>query len=155
MSRRWIVVTCGVAFVAGMWFALGRYEGVQNANAVTATSPGGDALDPSRKSERKPHFRLPDNGRITVQQSELPQGDEVILALPVAADSIGDAPLPARVVSVDGRVVDVVATKASGKQPGVTVSLDPTWLTQGSYMIQLETKEKSALALRRYVLIIN
>ena len=159
MSRRIIItVSCGMAFFAAIWFTQSRYEGALNDNNPTAIgqdSIGEYALDQNRESEREPHFHLPDSGRITIEQSALPEGDEVIVALPVAADSIGDTPLPTRVVSVDGRVIDVVATQASDNQPSVTVSLDPKWLTQGSYMIQLETREKSALALRRYVLIIN
>ncbi|MFT5441648.1 MAG: hypothetical protein ACI8W3_000689 [Myxococcota bacterium] len=155
MNRRWVAVSCGMAFVAGIWFALGRYESAQSTNAITATSPGSDSRRQALEFEREPHFNFPDTGRITIEHSALPEGDEVILALPLAADSIGDVPLPARVVGVDGRVVDVVANKASGTRPGVTVSLDPTWLTKGSYMIQLETQQDAALALRRYVLIVN
>lgn len=157
MSRRLIALSFGLAFVAGLWFLLDPPESAHNIKAVATSSSGGDALDqnPIVEPMFEPHFQLPDSGRMSVEHSELPGGDKVILGLPLAIDSIGDTPLAVRVVAVDGRVIDVLATQAPGNQPSVTLSLDPTWLTQGSYMIQLETKEKSALPLRRYVLIIN
>ena len=98
MSRRIIItVSCGLAFFAAIWFTQSRYEGALNDNNPTAIgqdSIGEYALDQNRESEREPHFHLPDSGRITIEQSALPEGDEVIVALPVAADSIGDTPLP-------------------------------------------------------------
>lgn len=160
MIRRIITVLCCLALIAAVGFALSQYERaqkneVQNDNSGTTASLVGNPVKQSLKPELKPHYQLPESGRMTIEHSELPEGGEVTLALPLAANSMGDTPLPVRVVSVDGRVVDVVATQAFDDQPSVTVSLDPKWLTKGSYMIQLKTKEKSALALRRYVLIVN
>jgi hypothetical protein len=72
--------------------------------------------------------------------------------LPLADDARGDEPLAARVVSLEGRVLDLEVTPVAGEGGGVQLEIEADWLQPGRYMIQIKTREKSALQLRRFVL---
>ena len=78
-----------------------------------------------------------------------------MLGLGLADDARGSEPLPVRVVSVDGRTLDLIAEPFQGEGTGVQLSIEADWLQPGSYMIQIKTVEKTPLALSRYVVTVE
>ena len=155
MRHRLIIVLGVLVLLAAIGFALGLYERPEKEPLATATPRSLDIADKTLTPEPAPDIQFLDKARLTVAYEELPKHNAITLALSVAADSISNETLPVRVVAVDGRVFDTVASPAPDNPSIVSMSIDSQWLTQGSYMIQLKTQERTALPLRRYVLIIN
>jgi hypothetical protein len=57
-----------------------------------------------------------------------------------------------QIVGVDGRKIEIEANPLPGQDAGLELSVDVDWLKPGQYMVQVRTKEKTPLALRRFVI---
>jgi hypothetical protein len=67
-------------------------------------------------------------------------------------DVRGTGPMPVQIIGVDGRKIEIQANPLPGQGAGLELAVDVDWLKRGRYMVQVRTKEKTPLALRRFVL---
>lgn len=161
MRRRLILVLGSLIILAGIVLAGIGLQGIAFTPELSETPHSNNTAAtvtpiPAEPIQEKPSaIPLPESGRLTIAYSELPRHKAISFALPMIDGAIGDAPLPARVVDIEGRVIDTVVNPVADDPTSATLSLDPDWLTPGRYMIQLRTLEQSALPLRRFVLIIE
>lgn len=80
-----------------------------------------------------------------------PPGRSVPVALALAADPSADpAPLPVRVISGTGALLELDAVVAADRATA-TLDLPRSFLEPGRYLIEVRTTEKSHFPLRRYV----
>ena len=155
--RRWImiIVLCGLGLLAAVAFMPQLSEQSERENSAAVPAPNADVPVTKIAEETPGTIQLPESGRLTIAYSDLPKREALTLALPVTEGAIGDTPLPARIVDVDGRVLDVIVNPVPADPTSATLVLDTEWLAPGRYMIQLRTQDQSALPLRRFVLIIE
>jgi hypothetical protein len=57
-----------------------------------------------------------------------------------------------QIIGVDGRKIEIQANPLPGQGAGLELAVDVDWLKRGRYLVQVRTKEKTPLALRRFVL---
>jgi hypothetical protein len=172
-TNRWLVVAvCGAGLAIVVLYARGPEQGSQresldaakkvaavpandlvpppSADIVTANDPGPSSDPPVDLPA--PYHSIAESGRLSIDSESLREGEVLTIALALADDAHGDEELAVRVVSLDGRTLDVTAMPMDGMGAGVQIAIDADWLQPGSYMIQVKTTEKTPLPLRRYVL---
>lgn len=165
---RWLaigVVAIGVA--SGLWFAVGSSQDtpeivgetpdtLASGQAPIETKPTPMLMPtPEEPVTPPPDYHIERSGRLSLDVSSLPADGVVTFGLALDEDALGGGqdPLPAVVVSAsDGRRLELSATPAGGAQSGARLEIDSAWFEPGLYMIQIRTKEKTALPLLRYVL---
>jgi len=92
----------------------------------------------------------------TVDANALPQDAPVSvdLAVPVRLDAKG-TPLTTRVMS-EGREMLVLDGQIGGPDRNlVRIDVPPGWLSPGSYLIEIQTRERNHFPLRRFALIVD
>ena len=161
-SKHYILLAlCGVIVIAGAWFAFGTQERPEIGDDSAATQPDANARDSNTPSdsasadptpESQTDYRFPENARLSIDSTTLTPGEQVTFGLALSAEELGGDLLDVRVASVDGRATDAVALPLVGDNAGAGVALENDWLKPGRYMIQIRTKAKVALPLRRFVL---
>lgn len=168
-TNRWLIVALsGVGLAIGAWFALGPEQrspdprsgatGLPVNDSSLASSDANNSSEVSDMSLGGPldlptsDHRISESGRLMIEAETLREGDVLTLGLALADAARGDEPLAVRVVSVDGRVLDITAVPMDGKGSGVRLAIDADWLWPGNYMIQVKTIEQTQFPLRRYVL---
>lgn len=170
-NRRLILSLCGIALAASVWFVIGSGRKAQDLVSGVTVVPAkdtnfhsSDADGPSRNLNQPPDtpatpaapdYHIPESGRISIEADALPTGQVLTLGLALADEARGDEPLAVRVVSVDGRVLEITALPMNGKGGGVQLGIDADWLLPGNYMIQIKTVERTQFPLRRYVLVVQ
>jgi hypothetical protein len=89
----------------------------------------------------------------SVVAQELPTARPLTLNLLLPAGLSSAAGLPARILAMDGsRELKLSDAVVGDDRDRVRVQLESAWLTPGRYLIEIETTERSHLALRRYQL---
>ena len=156
-GKRWLIVALsGIGLAIGVWLTLAATREAPDAGEMTAApakEPSPRAADPTASDPLPPpDYHIAERGRLHIGAGTLPKSEVLTLGLALAEDAHGGEPLPVRVVSVDGRRFDAIATPAAGTQRGLRVEIDSDWLKPGLYMIQVSTNERTPLGLRRYVL---
>ena len=99
-----------------------------------------------------PGLRIAARGRLTLERDALPDGGPLTLALDLADDARGSGDRSVRVVSTDGRRIDLTASPLPGSGSGLRLEIDSGFLSPGRYLIEVETVEEHPLRIRRYVL---
>jgi hypothetical protein len=165
---RWLAIGgVALAVAAGAWLGVTRSaddtQVMRESGGAAAPAPAATEPEPvpahRARIDSPPDHHIAEGGRLSLGATSLPEDGVVMfgLALGKAALGEGGEPLSAVIVSAsDGRRLELSATPVAGALPGmesgVRLDVETTWLTPGLYMIQLRTREKSALAVRRYVL---
>lgn len=114
-----------------------------------------DEASPETATESVPtttEVAIAENGRATIDASALPRDVPLTLSLALPGEARGDGIRAARIVSVDGRRLDVQSRPGPGAEGGIQLDIDPTFLRPGRYLVHVETAEKTPLHFRRYVL---
>lgn len=151
-SQVWVAIVAGVVvFAAATWFMRDRSpEGSdttrpETPQAEATAEPGaGDSL-----------HRIDQHGRLSLDVSTLPTTGPLALVLDLPDEARGQGLRTILIVSTDGRRLETTARPLPGQGTGVQVEIDSGFLTQGRYMIEVHTAEKTALPFRRYVLELN
>jgi hypothetical protein len=152
-SQIWVAIVAGVAvFAAATWImrddSPDRLENPPHETVETAAQAELDAgvarIDGS--------IRIPDHGRLSLDLDALPEEGPLALVLDLPDEARGEDPHTLRVVSTDGRRLDTTASALAGAGTGVQLEIDSAFLTRGRYLIEIDTTEKTALQIRRYVL---
>lgn len=164
LQHRVLLALCALLLAVGAWFAIGIDESPEADGESARTMPVAvDARGSNARSDSESHsadllraaqtdYRFPESGRLRIDSGALPPGKRVTFGLALSADELGGQALEARVVSVEGRATDAIALPLAGDDAGAGIALDVDWLKSGTYLIQVRTKEKAALPLRRFVL---
>lgn len=165
---RLIIAVSGVGLAFGTWIAIGPEAKAPDARSKTlegtapgstpshsrvdsgSRAPGNSPYDPLERPV--PDYQIEEGGRLSIDAQALREGAVVTLGLALADEARGDEPLSVRVVSVDGRVLDLSAAPTDAEGGGVQLAIEADWLRPGDYMIQIKTIEKTSFPLRRYVL---
>jgi len=127
----------------GVWCGLGE--------AVAPGVLGGEGRDATAEGPAA-DVRIASGGREVLQLSSLSGAPLVQIALEVEDLARGESLRSARIVSVDGRRLDTVATPLPGAGTGVGLGVDPAFLLPGRYLIEVDTVAQSPLRLQRFVL---
>jgi hypothetical protein len=122
-----------------------------SAPAESAPAPAESSPAPADDSETS-SVRIAEHGRLTLRRSDIPTGEPFPLTLGLPDEARGTGPTSARIVSTDGRRLDLTGRPLPGAGSGIELAIDPAFLLQGRYMIELRTDSKHPLALQRYVL---
>jgi hypothetical protein len=109
--------------------------------------------DPNRQEADRGDFDLAVGETTSISARDLPTDRPLVLKLLLPAALPSAAALPARIISMDGsgelKLPDAVVTTDRDR---VRVQIESGWLSLGRYQIEIETAERSELALRRYPL---
>ena len=150
-NRRFVVtIFVGLAALSlAVWFTLdGSTDGVGSA----ARDGTEITLEGASSSTANSPARLVNHGRLTLEKDALPYEGPLSLALDLPDEARGIGAHAIRIVSLDGRRLETTATPLPGSGTGVQVEIDTAFLSRGRYMIEIDTAEKHALQIRRYVL---
>jgi hypothetical protein len=96
--------------------------------------------------------RIASGGRLRLDADALPKAGPLSLVLELDDESRASGERAVRVVSTDGRRIDLTASALPGSGSGLRLAIDPAFLTPGLYMIEVDTAEAHPLHIRRYVL---
>ena len=97
-------------------------------------------------------LRIAAHGRLTIDHAALPTEGLLNLELDLPDEARGTGTRAVKVISTDGRRTDTLASPLPGAGSGVALEIDPSFLTPGRYMIEIDTEDKHPLQIRRYVL---
>jgi hypothetical protein len=140
LTKGWLMLALAAAALAlAAWFAPSAEQKTLDLGSQSTSLP-------------TPDHSIAERGRLTIDAGSLRQGEVLRLELALADEAHTDEPLAVRVVSIDGRALDLSAVPAGGEGGGVQLVIDADWLQPGSYLIQVTTTEQSPFPLRRYVL---
>ena len=123
-----------------------------NTSPPRSTMAAGAVPPPKSGNIVRSKFRIEEQGRLKIDAESLPESGEITVALAMPNDVRGTDSTPVQIVSVDGRKIEIEANPRPGQDAGLEVAIDVHWLKRGQYMVQVRTKEKTPLALRRFVL---
>ncbi|HIG68435.1 MAG TPA: hypothetical protein EYQ46_00255 [Myxococcales bacterium] len=128
------------------------------ADEMTNASPSPPSMAAGAAPALKPvtlvqsKFAIEEHGRLKIDADSLPESGDVTVALAMPDDVRGTGPMPVQIIGVDGRKIEIQANPLPGQGAGLELAVDVDWLKRGRYMVQVRTKEKTPLALRRFVL---
>ena len=109
--------------------------------------------DPNRPEVERGVFDLTAGETTSIAAQDLPTERPLVLDLLLPAALPNADALPARIISMDGsgelKLPDAVVATDRDR---VRVQIESGWLSPGRYRIEIETAERSQLALRRYPL---
>ena len=88
---------------------------------------------------------------LTLSATSLPAARPLAVDLLFPEPSTSAEPLPARVLALDGRVLEMEAPLGAGRRSAV-IEIPSEWLSPGRYVVEVQTTERSHFPLRRYVL---
>ncbi len=167
-KRRWLV---GVAFCLGAGLLVVAVLRSISVTNVDRTGPVDQAVnesvvrtirvktvdrhptDPGWQKIEQGDFDLIAGETTSIAAQDLPTERPLVLSLLLPASLSNADVLPVRILSMDGsgelKLPNAVVA-ADGDR--VRVQIESGWLSPGSYRIEIETGERSHLALRRYLL---
>ena len=152
----WLAGIGALAVVAiGIWLAASdSQEPAEPAPAVPALAKRAPKPAPSvvAPAVAAPELRIPENGRLILALDALPSDGPLALGLDLSEEARGIGDRTVRIISTDGRRLDTTARQLPGRDSGLRLEIDPSFLSAGRYLIEVDTEEKHALQLRRYVL---
>jgi hypothetical protein len=109
--------------------------------------------DPNRPEVERGVSNLIAGETTSISAQDLTSDSPLVLDLLLPAALPSADALPARIISMDGngelKLPDAVVATDRDK---ARVQIESGWLSAGRYQIEIETTERSQLALRRYVL---
>jgi hypothetical protein len=96
--------------------------------------------------------RLASGERVVFSEGDLAPGQPVVLHLLVPAPPGDVEALSVRLLSVDGRQLETEAVIVGNDRDAARLEFDAAFLSRsGRYLVEMKTKERTHLPLRRYV----
>ena len=109
--------------------------------------------NPNRPEAERGVFDLTAGETTSISAQDLPSERPLVLDLLLPAALPSADALPARIISMDGsRELKLPDAVVAANRDRVRVQIESGWLSPGRYRIEIETAERSELALRRYPL---
>ncbi len=96
--------------------------------------------------------RIPEHGRLSLALADLPSTGAIPLELMLTESPDARDTRSARIVSAEGKRLDVLARRVAGTSSVIQLEIDRNFLSKGLYLIQIEAEDDHPLHLRRYVL---
>ncbi len=158
----WIAGIVGLIAI-GTWLALGgprdsvelRREANVPASIPTPARipiPTVIPVPPKELEVGSPVPRIAAHGRLTIDHATFPNEGLLDLDLELPDEDRGSGERAVKVISTDGRRIDITATPLPGTGSGIRLRIDPGFLTQGRYMIETDSDVEHPLQIRRFVL---
>jgi hypothetical protein len=156
------------AFVVGVLLALGiGYALRPNAER---TAPPDVPAAPAPQAASEPTPAAPDvpappaatgtpiakaGGTLQLDRAAFPASGPVRVSLELPVTSADDSPRPVRLISQpDHRILEISGAVESGRT-AATIAVDSGYLQPGTYLVEMETTERSHFPLRRYFIIVR
>ncbi len=155
----WIAGIAGVIAI-GTWLALGGPQRAPDdssalpdstAPAVSPAAAVEQAATPPELTAKSGQHRIAAGGRLAIDRADLENEAALAVDLELADDARGTGERTVRVVSTDGRRIDLTATPLPGTGTGVHLNIDAGFLTPGRYLVEIDTVDDHPLKIRRYV----
>jgi hypothetical protein len=151
-SQVWVAIVAGVVvFAAATWF-VGDEPPEEPGNTPREARQVESVAGPGTSGSP---LRIEEHGRLSLDVSTLPSAGPLALVLDLPDEARGQDLHTILVVSTDGRRLETTARPLPGQGTGVQLEIESGFLTQGRYLIEVHTAEKTALPFRRYVLELN
>ena len=145
--RLWTIVIAGLTFGC---LALYTYLRAEPIPSMPIRPPSAETTKRAIGTSESP-LRIISGHHATVDRDALPRDGALQLILELSDEARGTGERSARIVSTDGLRINTVARPLPGAGTGVQLEIDPSILTVGRYMIQIDTVENHPLQFRRYV----
>jgi hypothetical protein len=147
-----VILSAAIIFGLATWLAFDD-EDTGAGNSGTATTERADPPEvPTTSAGGEFHVHYRDSPRLEMRVDALPERGPVIAAIELPAESRAEAEQRVRVVAMDGRRLDLLATPLPESAGGIRIEIDPGFLKPGVYMIEVETADLHPLAFRRFFL---
>jgi hypothetical protein len=163
-ARPWLRVLAAFAVGVGLSVGVGLALLRGSADAPPpAPSPAIPAVAPSELAPAlpvpapAPAARPPiEPGKtLRLERAAFPASGPVRVSLGLPEMSADDEPRPVRLISQpDHRILQIRGSLESGRT-AATIEVDPGYLQPGAYLVEMETTERSPLALRRYWIMVR
>lgn len=155
----WIAGIAGLVAI-GTWLAIGETriaperspEANSSSPMPTRAAAPASGVELEVQSTGSGVLRIGAHGRLTIDHDTLPTEGMLTLDLEIPDDARGSGDRAVKFISTDGRRTDTLASPLPGAGAGVRLEIDPSFLTRGRYMIEIETDGQGPLQIRRYVL---
>ncbi len=147
-SKRTIIRLAAAVVAGGVMLSLASYLGSVGTDpaSLNATEMVADtsAVQPTR-------HHIAQGERLFLDSAELSEAASLHVTLEFPDVWRGETPRPVRVVSGDGRAIDVIAAREIDGEQLFALEIDSSALTPGPYLIEIKSAERSPLQLRRFV----
>ena len=97
-------------------------------------------------------IEFPERGRVELDLERVPREGLIELVLALTESDAEPGPRLVRIVCVDGRLLETTGHSSHEEPSALRAKIDARFLTRGSYLLEVDTKERHPLHLRRYVL---
>jgi hypothetical protein len=164
-ARPWLRVlvafAAGAALSVGAGFALFGGGSDTPAPAASPAIPAPEASVPAFAPPPPPpaapatsHSVAP-SGKLELERAAFPTSGPVRVSLELPEMSADAEPRPVRLVSQpDHRILELPGALDSGRT-AATIEVDPNYLQPGTYLVEMQTTERSHFPLRRYVIVVR
>jgi hypothetical protein len=142
-------LVAGIAAALGVGLWLLWSPGSETAARPT---PRSIAEVPAAPSSGPGEFDLHSGRTLEISSASLPASGVVTLNLALVEPSASSDPLRVRILDVSGRQLQAMAEVRGPDRMIASVALEVEWLSPGSYLIELQTTERTHMPLRRYSL---
>ena len=155
------------AFVAGVALSLASGWALFGGGRAGAPAPQGPA--PIAAPEAAPAFPAPatrppepvaspsvaPSQTLELERASFPASGPVRVNLELPEISADAEPRPVRMVSQpDHRILELPGALDSGRT-AATIEVDPAYLQPGTYLVEMQTTERSHFPFRRYVIVVR
>jgi hypothetical protein len=90
--------------------------------------------------------------RASLSSAELDENPSLVVGLVMPDEARGEGSLLVKVAATNNRLFEATGVPLPGSGTGLRLEIDRAWLQPGGYLIQVQTAEKTPLAVRRYFL---
>jgi hypothetical protein len=146
----------GAAIVCAVAAGLLLWPGTRPpSNGGTPSGPEEVAQTPARVPTQQADdadLSIQSGATLALDAASLPQDGPLVLDLVLGEPDRSEEPSPVRLVAPDGRVLHTQARIGGEDWLEARIEVDPEWLTPGRYIIEIKTRERTHLPLRRYAL---
>jgi hypothetical protein len=120
-----------------------------------APEPVERAAAPPPVRSSSPEQPLAPFGTLELTHAEFPASGPVRITLGLLTPSADDQPRPVRVVSQSDHRILELAGALNPDRTAATIEIDRTWLLPGSYLVELQSTERTPPAQRRYAIVVR
>lgn len=166
-ARPWrrvvVAFAAGVALAVAAWLALLGGGGSDAPDPGALPIPAPTATEPALASPAAPappaapatsHAVAP-SGTLVLERAAFPTSGPVRVSLELPEMSADAEPRPVRLVSQpDHRILELPGALESGRT-AAAIEVDPGYLQPGTYLVEVQTTERSHFPLRRYFIIVR
>ena len=152
-KRLAIAVGAAIAIACLMLWIANQLGGGASVNppATTPAQAPAPAKAPVSSSDELERHHINRDERLLLDAHDVSGAESLHVTLEFPDAWRGETPRPVRVVSGDGRAIEVIASMEAAGEELIEVEIATSDLTPGPYMIEIKSAERTPLPLRRFV----